>query len=107
MQYMINLKDFGENNRYVGYFVTLKEQQYTFKVRWSGYCNCAFLDIEDMNGEAIIMGRALVNNLKIRNNKLPYILYFRHINNKTYEPRLDNLSEEFAIFYDDGEVVNG
>ena len=107
MQYMLTLQDLNKENPFVGYFVTLKEQQFTFHVRWSDYCQCAFLDIDDVNGSPIIMGRALVNNLKIRNNKLPYILYFRHINNKTYEPRLDNLSEEFAIFYDDGEVANG
>lgn len=103
MQYMINLEDFNENNRYVGYFVTLKEQQFMFKVRWSGYCNCAFVDIEDIDGNAIILGRALVNNLKIRNKDIPYILEFKHINKATYEPRLDNISAEFAFFYDDGE----
>lgn len=103
MQYTINLQDFNEDNRYVGYFVTLKEQQFTFKTRWSDYCQCAFLDVEDIDGNPIILGRALVNNLKIRNKELPYILTFEHINGKTYEPRLDNISAEFAFFYDDGE----
>ena len=103
MRYAISLQDFNENNRSVGYFITLKEQQFTFKVRWSTYCRCAFLDIEDVNGNPIIMGRALVNNLKIRNKELPFVLTFKHINGKTYEPRLDNIAEEFAFFFDDGE----
>ena len=103
MQYMFTLQDFNEENPFVGYFITLKEQQFTFHVRWSNYCRCAFLDIEDVNGNPIIMGRALVNNLKIRNKELPYVLTFEHINGKTYEPRLDNIAEEFAFFYDDGE----
>ena len=103
MQYMFNMQDFNNENPFVGYFITLKEQQFTFHVRWSEYCNCAFLDIEDVDGNAIILGRALVNNLKIRNKDIPYILEFKHINEETYEPRLDNISAEFAFFYDDGE----
>jgi len=43
----------------------------------------------------------LVNNLVIRNYKLPYILMFMHQQDKNYEPTIDNISE-FGLFYNDG-----
>ena len=52
------------------------------------------------------MGNALFNNLKIRNNKLPYVLYFVHLTGETYEPTIDNIASEFAIAYDDENEVS-
>lgn len=91
--------NFNRDNQYINYFIQIGDNQYIFTVRWSKYCKCAFLDIKDINGSPIITGRALVNNLKIRNNKLPYVMYFVHLNNETYEPTLDNISKEFALVY--------
>lgn len=99
----LKLNGLNNQNEYVSYFVTLAEETYLFKIRWSNYCQCAFLDIYDDQNNPIIMGRALVNNLKIRNNKLPYEMYFLHLTGETYEPTLDNVSKEFALVYDDGE----
>ena len=98
---VISLDDLNEENKYIKYFVTLKDDTFIFNVSWSDYCECAFLDITDYNDNPIVTGKALVNNLKIRNNKLPYILYFVHLFNENYEPTIDNISSEFAIVYDD------
>ena len=91
------------NNRYIQCFRDLAENTFIFTVRWSEYCNCAFLSITDDDDNDIISGVALVNGLKIRNNKLPYVLYFLHVNEETYEPTIDNIADEFVIMYDDGE----
>jgi len=90
-------------NKYIQCFRELKENTYIFTVRWSDYCNCAFLTITDYEDNDIVTGVALVNGLKIRHNKLPYNLLFTQINSETYEPTIDNISEEFVIMYDDSE----
>lgn len=102
----LNLNNFNDENQYVRYFIELKEQTYIFIVRWSTYCNCAFLSISDYDNNPIISGVALVNNLKIRNNKLPYVLEFMHLTGETYEPTLETISKEFAFVYDDESEVS-
>ena len=101
----IQFKGFNRQCPYSRYFVDLKNTTYIFLVRWIDYCNCAVLTIFDYNDNKIITGRALVNGLKIRNNQLPYEFYFMQINQETYEPTLDNISNEFALFYDDEEEI--
>ena len=93
---------FNDINSYVAYFTELNNETYIFTARWSEYCKCAFLDITDYYDNPIITGLALTNGLKIRHNKLPYVFVFRQINGETYEPTIDNLAKEFALFYDDG-----
>lgn len=99
----IQFKSFNKEHKYINFFVELKENTYIFTVRWSDYCDCAFLNIKDYEDNPIISGLALTNGLKIRNNKLPYEFYFIQVNEETYEPTLDNLAEEFVLVYDDGE----
>lgn len=94
-------KNFNSDNQYNRYFVTIKDNTYNFTVRWSDYCDCGFLSIYDYNNNPIVMGKALTNGLIIRNKNLPYIFYFMQINDETYEPTIDNIASEFAIFYDD------
>jgi hypothetical protein len=97
---------FNEDNPYVRYFIDLKKETYIFNIRWNKYCKCAFLTIKDFNNNDIINGKALVNGLIIRNNKLPYNFLFNHINEKTYEPTLKNIEKEFVLTYisEDDEV---
>lgn len=88
---------------YKAYFVELKNETYIFTVRWNEYCNCAFLNITDYYDNPIISGMALTNGLRIRHNKLPYVFIFRQINGQSYEPTINNIADEFALIYDDGE----
>lgn len=97
----LTLNNLSEENRNVRYFIELKDETYIFTVRWSNYCNCAFLSITDYNDNPIISSIALVNNLKIKNKNLPYEMYFMHLFGETYEPTLDNISKEFALIYND------
>lgn len=96
---MLFFKGFNRENNYNKYFIDLNDNTYIFTVRWSFYCKCAFLAIEDFNGNEIISGLSLVNGLKIRHNKLPYILCFLHKDGKTFEPTLNNISKEFVLLY--------
>lgn len=97
----ISLNGFDNNSPCVRYFIELKENTYIFTVRWIDYCDCAFLNITDYDDNPIITGLALVNGLTIRNSKLPYEMEFLQINGETYEPTIDNISNEFAFIYDD------
>lgn len=99
----ISFEGLNFKNKYIRYFVTLKEETYIFIVRWSDYCECAFLTIKDYNDNDVISGRALTNNLKIRTNKLPYVLYFVQKNNESYDPTIDTIEKEFILVYDDSE----
>lgn len=99
----IQFKSFDKKHKHINFFVEIKEDTYVFTIRWSEYCGCAFLSIKDYENNTIIDGVALVNNLKIRSNKLPYEVYFVQINGETYEPTIDNFAEEFIFVYDDGE----
>lgn len=99
----ITFQNFNSETHYNRYFVTFNENTFIFVVRWNDYCNCAFLSIYDYNNNPIIIGRALINNLIIRNNKLPYVFYFVQKNGETYEPTIDNLANEFVLAYEDGE----
>ena len=101
-----SFKDFNENNPYIKYFIDLKDNTYIFTVRWNSYDETAYLSIYDYEDNPIVVGKALVNNLKIRNNKLPYVLYFVHLTGETYEPTIDNIASEFAIAYDDENEVS-
>ncbi len=103
MLHAISLKNFNRENQYNQYFIELAEDTYIFVVRWNPYDNCAYLTITDYEDEPIIMGRALVNNLVIRSNKLPYIFMFIQINGENYEPTIDNIEKEFVFIYEDGE----
>lgn len=97
----LSLKGLNNEKLNIKYFIELKDETYIFTVRWSNYCNCAFLSISDYNDNPIISSIALVNNLKIRNRKLPYEMYFLHLFGETYEPTLENISKEFALVYEE------
>ena len=101
----LELKNLNSQNKNIRYFVTFDnvEDTFIFYVYWDKDCDCAFLSIYDYNNNPIITGRALVNRLIIRNNKLPYEFYFLQINNETYEPTIDNIASEFVLAYDDSE----
>lgn len=101
----IQFKGFNKKCPYARYFLELKDNNYIFIIRWVDYCDCAFLTITDYNDIPIISSKALVNNLKIRTHELPYELYFMQINEETYEPTLDNIENEFALFYDDEDEI--
>ena len=101
----IQFSGFNKKCPYSRYFIELKDKTYVFIVRWIDYCDCAVLTIMDENDNKIISGRALVNNLKIRNHNLPYELFFMQINEETYEPILDNIEKEYALFYDDEDEL--
>lgn len=91
-------------NTFVSFFTNLGENKFTFTIRWNEYCNCFFMDIQDIDANYLISGLAIVNNLTIRHPNLPYVMLFTHIQNETYEPTIDNINE-FGLVYDDGEVV--
>ena len=93
----------NRNNMFVSFLNDLGGEKFTFTLRWDEYSECFFMDIQDLDGKYIISGRALVNNLIIRNQNLPYIMMFTHTQGETYEPTIDNIME-FGLFYDDGEV---
>lgn len=99
----INFNNLNNNTPYKQYFINIGEYTYIFTVRWSEYCDCAFLSINDYENNPIISGVALVNGLKIRNNNLPYMFLFTQINGETYEPTIDNIANEFVLVYEDGE----
>lgn len=90
------------NNTWTSSLVDLADEKYTFSIRWNDYCNCFFMDIQDLDGNYLMSGLALANNLSIRHQKLPYKMLFTHIDGKIYEPTIDNITE-FGLFYDDGE----
>ena len=90
------------NNTYISSLVDLGDEKFTFTLRWNDYCDCFFMDIQDIDANYLISGLALTNFLPIRHPKLPYNLLFANINNETYKPTIDNI-DEFGLFYDDGE----
>lgn len=97
----IQLKNFNQENQNNTYYVTIADNTYIFRTRWSEYCDCGFLSISDYNNNTIVSGKALVNNLVIRNHNLPYTLFFIHLDDESYEPTLDTIADEFAIAYED------
>lgn len=101
----IQFQGFNEKQPYARYFVELNNNTYIFIVRWDDYGDFATLNIYDYENTPIISGRALVNNLYIRNSKLPYELFFTQINQESYEPTIDNIEDEFALSYDDEVFV--
>lgn len=96
----IQFTGFNSQNKNVQYFIELKNDTYIFKLKWSDYCNCAFLSIYDYNENPIVLGIALTNNMIIRNYNLPYLFVFTHLKEETYEPTIDNISKEFALVYE-------
>lgn len=99
----IKFKNFNKKHQNKTYFFTIKENTFILKVFWSEDCDCAFLSIYDYNDNPIFEGKALVNNLVIRNYNLPYIFYFINENGETYEPTINNIEKEFMLAYEDGE----
>lgn len=99
----IQFTNFNEKNQNNRYYITLGEDTYILNLKWSKYCDCAFLSINDYNNNPIISGRALTNGTFIRNNLLPYTFAFLQLNGETYEPTIDNISTEFALVYKDEE----
>lgn len=92
-----------KQNSHIQYITDLGEDRFTFDVRWNTYNECAFLTILDGDGEEIIAGVALRNNLVIRKRELPYMLLFANVNDDTYEPTLDTISTDFAMYYEDNQ----
>jgi hypothetical protein len=103
--YILRFSEFDKKNSYNKYFITLNGDTYIFTVRWNSYAKTAYLTITDFEDTPILSGRALVNGLKIRNHKLPYVLYFMQKNAKTYEPTLNTLSTDFILIYNDEELI--
>ena len=103
--YTLYFNNFNNKNNYNKYFINLKEDTFIFTIRWNFYNNTAYLSISDFEDKPIITGKALVNGLKIRHNKLPYVLYFMQQDGKSYEPTLKNLSKNFVLIYNDEELV--
>ena len=79
----IQFTELKENNPYGFMFIDLYNNTFIFTIRWNSYCNCAFLSISDYDDNPIISNVALVNNLRIRNKNLPYILVFSQINGES------------------------
>ena len=100
-----SLDNFNDQNPYNQYFIDLKDNTYIFTVRYDDYDEISYLNISDYQDKPIVTGKALVNNLVIRNNKLPYVLCFVHLTGETYEPTIDNIASEFAIAYNDKNEV--
>lgn len=98
----LQFKNFNKEHQNNRYFLTLEDKTYVLKLEWNKYCKCAFLSVYDDNNNSIISNRALISNLYIRHNDLPYVFFFFQENGATYEPTLDNISSEFALCYDDG-----
>lgn len=93
----------NRNNTWVSSLVNLGDEKFTFSLRWNDYCNCFFMDIQDIDSNYLISGLAVTNYLFVRHPKLPYKLIFSHLDNKPYQPTIDNI-QEFGLFYDDGET---
>lgn len=89
----------NRNDDYISYLVTLEEDKFTFIIRWNEYCDCFFMDIQDLDGNYLLAGRALVNGLIIRHHDLPYNMVFLNLQGKNYEPTIDNI-EEFGLIYE-------
>lgn len=98
--YQMKLEGFDNNTPNLRYLFKIGYNHFTFNCRWNSYADCGFLSIEDEDSNKIISNIALVNGLRLRHNKLPYVLYFRHNNNETYEPTIENISKEFSFFYE-------
>lgn len=103
---LFNLENFNRKNKNNTYYVNMVDDTYIFRVRWSDYCSCGFLSISDYNNNTIVSGKALVNNLVIRNHNLPYTLFFIQLEGETYEPTIDTIADEFAIVYEDDSDDN-
>lgn len=92
----------SKNKSKYAFTVQLENKLFNFEIKWNDYANCAFVKIFDVNMNPVIKNpRALVNNLLIRTDRrlLPKDLRFININGETYEPELNNISEEFAFIY--------
>ena len=74
------------NNDYVSFLTNLADDKFTFIIRWNEYCECFFMDIQDLDGNYLLSGRALVNGLIVRHQNLPYNMVFLNLQGKNYEP---------------------
>lgn len=89
-------------NTFISSLTDLSDNKFVFTLRWNDYCNCFYMDIQNLDGQYLISGLAITNNLIIRHQDLPYIMLFAHINGEVYEPTIDNITE-FGLVYDNGE----
>ena len=89
-------------NTFVSFLADLGENKFTFTLRWNDYCDCFFMDIQDIDNNYLVSGRALTNNFIIRHYDLPYVMLFANLQGETYEPTIDNI-KEFGLIYEDGE----
>lgn len=90
------------NNTFVSFLTDIGENKFTFTLRWNDYCDCFFMDIQDIDANYLISGLAVVNNLIIRHQDLPYVMIFAHLQEESYEPTIDNITE-FGLLYEDNE----
>ena len=95
----ISFNNFNSDNLYTQYFTDIGEDTYIFTVRWSEYCDCAFLSINDYENNPIISGVALVNGLRIRNNNLPYVFLFTQNLMYHFSPCIFNISGETLVLF--------
>ena len=89
----------SRNNDYIRSLVDLGDDKFTFIIRWNEYCDCFFMDIQDLDGNYLLSGRALVNGLIVRHHDLPFGMVFLQLQGKTYEPTIDNINE-FGLVYE-------
>lgn len=89
------------SNPFISSAIDLDDRLFNFTVKWNDYDNTAYLWLYDADMQPIVLGRALVNGLKIRTDRrlLPQDLRFVHLNGETYEPDLDTIGEEFGFIY--------
>lgn len=99
----LHFEDLDKNHLSGRYFVTLKDQVFTFLVDWDKEYEKGYLSILDENGTDIVNGLALVNGLFIRKREIPYNLFFTNVLRDTYEPTLDTISTDFAMYYEDNQ----
>ena len=72
MSYQVIRFKLNRNNDYISSLVDLADNKFTFTIRWNEYCDCFFMDIQDLDGNYLLAGRALVNGLLIRHYDLPF-----------------------------------
>lgn len=89
------------DNKNIEFTSQLDNKLFNFEIKWNNYAGCAFVSIYDVDMNPIVKSRALVNNLLIRTDRrlLPKDLRFINLIGETYDPDLDNISEEFAFIY--------
>lgn len=103
--YKAYLDNFNNDNPRVRKLANIGNKNYVLECFWSNYSNCAYMTIKDDSEESIVNNIALVNGLVIRSKDIPYPIYFKHKDNQTYEPSLEDIATDFIITFDDEEEV--